>query len=130
MGVDTLGWQRRPSVDTQVNTGEGLVRVMTDAEGFRVGSGGRRFASDSILLIGDSFMEALQVEYEESLAGLIEDSLIGPQARRVAVRNAAVGGWNSPHYRIFARKQLETNAYGLLLVSILVGNDVVPSAPE
>ena len=125
MPVDTLGWQRRPNVDTEVNTGEGTVRVITDAEGFRVGSAGRKMANDSILLIGDSFMEALQVEYEESLAGLLEDSLLGPRGESVAVRNTGVGSWDPPHYRLLAQRRLAANAYDLVLVAVFLGNDVV-----
>lgn len=127
--VDSLGWAHELSADTEVNTGERTVRFLTDREGFRVGQSGRQVARDSILLIGDSFMAALQVEYEQSLPGLIEDSLRIGEERRVAVRNAGVGAWDPPHYLIFGRSRLTEHSYGLLLVSVYVGNDVVGAAP-
>jgi hypothetical protein len=68
---DTVGWEHRPNVQTTVNTGEGFVHFRTDAEGFRIGRAGRVEGDRQVLLIGDSFMEALQVEYEQSLAGLM-----------------------------------------------------------
>src|SRR5438093_849000 len=70
--ADTLGWTRRPNVNTTINTGERTVRVITDHDGFRVGGAGRVESKRRILLLGDSFMEALQVEYEQSLARLLE----------------------------------------------------------
>lgn len=48
-----------------------------------------------ILLLGDSFMEGLQVPFEGSLPYLLEQSL-GPQnGKRVEVLNAGVGGWGT-----------------------------------
>ncbi len=121
--VDSLGWRHATNLDTRVNTGERTVRMRTDVEGFRTGAGGRSVA-DSILLLGDSFMAALQVEHESSLAGLIEDSL-SVAGRSVAVRNTAVGAWDTPHYLLFGRSRLDRYRYPLLLVSVFVGNDVV-----
>ena len=125
MPVDTLGWKLRPNIDTRMNTGEREVRLLTDAEGFRVGERGRREAPDSILLIGDSFMEALQVEHEQSFAGLLEDSLAGPEGEGVTVRNTAVGSWDPPHYRLMAKRRLAEHRYDLVLVAVFVGNDLV-----
>lgn len=123
--ADSLGWHHASGLDTEVNTGERTVRFVTDSEGFRVGAEGRRTASDSILLIGDSFVAALQVEYEESLAGLIEDSISGASGTGVAVRNSGVGAWGPWHYLIFGRRRLAAHTYDLVLVSVFVGNDIV-----
>jgi hypothetical protein len=72
--ADTVGWLRRSNVDARVNTGEGTVRLITDHDGFRVGEERRR-TGVPVLLLGDSFMEALQVDHEQSLAGLLDISL-------------------------------------------------------
>src|SRR4051812_13500318 len=61
--ADTLGWTHLPNVNTTVNTGERAVHFRTDADGYRVARAGRReSANRTVLLLGDSFMEALQVE--------------------------------------------------------------------
>jgi hypothetical protein len=125
VGVDTLGWTHRDHVDTRVNTGERDVSFMTDEEGFRVGSKGRLVRSDSVLVIGDSFMAAMQVEFEHSLPGIIEDSLRGPGSEDVAVRNGGVDSWDPWHYGIFARRRLTQHAYGAVLIFIYTGNDIV-----
>jgi len=124
--VDTVGWRFRPNLDTKVNWGERTVRVYTDQDGFRVGRSGRVNAPPSrrVLLMGDSFMAALQVEYEQSLAGLFESDL------HVAVRNAGQAGWDPPQYYLGVREALTRDTFGLVVVSVYLGNDVVTSRPE
>lgn len=123
--VGGVGWERRGNLDTRINTGEREVRLLTDEEGFRVGASGRQVAEDSVLLIGDSFMAALQVEYEQSLAGLMEVRAAEDIGTGLAVRNTAVGAWDSSHYRILAGQRLSRFRYDLVLVAVFVGNDVV-----
>jgi len=124
--VDTLGWTHHADVNTTINTGERTVRVKTDRDGYRVGVGGRVEANKRILLLGDSFMEALQVEYEQSLAGLLETRLAQRLGEPVAVRNTGVGAWDPPQYLVAERRALAREAFDLVLVAIYLGNDVVP----
>ena len=122
--VDTLGWEHRPNVHTLVNTGERTVHFDTDADGFRVSHAGPVVANHRILLIGDSFMAAAQVEYDSSLAGLLERRLPGRLGKPVEVQNAAVTAWDPPQYYYRARRMLEHRQYDLALVSIFLGNDI------
>lgn len=124
--TDTLGWTHHPNVNTTVNTGERTVRFRTDGDRNRVGRSGPRQGDHTILLLGDSFMEALQVEYEESLAGLLEARLPPLLNRPVAVRNAAVGGWDPDQYLLYARRAIGREAVDLVLISLFVDNDVIP----
>jgi len=102
--VDTLGWAHRPNVHTTINTGERTVQFITDADGLRVGARGPINADTRILLLGDSFIEALQVEYENTVAGLLEARLPHLIGHPVAVRNAGVGDWGPPQYYLRARQ--------------------------
>jgi hypothetical protein len=124
--VDTLGWTHRPGVNTTINTGEGTVRLVTDRDGYRVGVTGRIEGEKRILLLGDSFMEALQVEYEQSLPGLLEARLAARLGQPVAVRNTGVGGWDPPQYLVAERRALARERFDLVLVAVYLGNDVVP----
>ena len=128
--VDTLGWVHRPDVNTTINTGEGTVRLVTDRDGYRVGPAGRVDGKKRILLLGDSFMEALQVEYEQSLAGLLEARLTQRLGEPVAVRNTGVGGWDPPQYLVAGRRALARERFDLVLVAVYLGNDVVPRRIE
>lgn len=125
MPVDTLGWVHRRNVSTTINTGERTVRVVTDSNGFRIARTGRSPGKKRILLLGDSFMEAFQVEYEQSLAGLLEARLPAGIGTSVAVINTAVGGWDPPQYLLRARALLRRQTFDLVLVFLYLGNDVV-----
>ena len=63
--VAGLGWNRAANLDTKVNFGgAGQVRLITDGEGNRIGANGKVQDPElRILALGDSFVEALQVEY-------------------------------------------------------------------
>lgn len=128
--ADTVGYLRNANVRARINTGERTVSVFTDAEGFRVGAAGRRDAPLTVLLLGDSFMEALQVEYEESLAGRIEERLAARVGTAVAVREAGVAGWDPNHYLLRARQLLPHEPYGLMVVALYAGNDLIRERVE
>lgn len=123
--ADTIGWLRRPNANTRINTGERTVSVITDRDGYRIGNAGRTEGAQQVLLIGDSFMEALQVEHEQTTAHLLQESLTARAGRVVAVRNAGVAGWGPSQYLIRARQLMGRDAFGLLVVAVFVGNDAV-----
>jgi lysophospholipase L1-like esterase len=124
VAADSLGWKHRPLVNTTVNTGERTVTFRTDSSGFRVARSGRRDTPRRVLLIGDSFMAALQVEYEQSLAGLLDASLAKLDVP-ASIDNAGVAGWDPPQYLIQLRRSLAARRYDLVVVCSFVGNDVV-----
>lgn len=123
--ADTVGWLRRPNVDASVNTGQGAVRLIADQDGFRVGPLGRTDGLP-VLFLGDSFIEALQVDYENSVTGLVEDGLEAAGGTSVAVRNAGIGGWSPSQYFLRARTLLPREDYRLVITAIFVGNDAQP----
>lgn len=127
---DTLGWTHRSNVMTQVNTGERTVRFVTDSQGFRVGHSGRVESSTRVLLIGDSFMEAVQVEYEQSVAGVLESRLSAALGFPVAVRNTAVGGWEPDQYLLQLQRALAHDSFSVALVALSLATDVVDSRRE
>jgi hypothetical protein len=123
--ADTVGWLRRPNISGEINTGERTVQLITDADGFRIGEHGRR-TGIPVLVLGDSFMEALQVSHEQSLAGLLESTVSRAIGQPVAMRNAGMGGWSPTQYLARARSVLPHEDYRLVITAIYVGND----APE
>jgi hypothetical protein len=124
--IDSLGWDHLANVNTRINTGERTVRLFTDKDGYRVGASGRVDAPTRVLLLGDSFTEALQVEYEQSVAGLLQADLGKMLGRPVAVRNAGVGGWDPAQYLIQARHSIPRERPALVIVQLFLGNDIVP----
>lgn len=123
--MDTVGYAHRPNVLTTVNSGDRTVTMHTDSSGFRVGAKGRPTGEYRVLLLGDSFVAAMQVEYEESLPGLIEQCFATRTGHTAAVWNAGVAGWDPPQYYVQARHTLPTARFDLVLVAVYLGNDVV-----
>jgi hypothetical protein len=123
--ADTLGYVRRPNAAVRINTGERTVSIVSDAQGYRVGANAEQPAPTKVLLLGDSFMEALQVEHEQTMAHQLEVELTKRLGRPVSVRNAGVTGWNPNHYLLRARQLMERDTFALVLVAIFVGNDAV-----
>lgn len=123
--MDTIGFGHRPNVRTTINTGERTVDLFTDRDGYRIGAGGRREAATRVLILGDSFMQALQVEYERSVAGRLESELLTRTGEQVAVRNAAVSDWQPSQYLLQLERSLAREHFTLVVVGFFVSNDVV-----
>ena len=135
---ELVGWDKRPNVDAHINTGGGEVRVVTDVEGNRVSETfqrgpcrtGEMTCGLPVLLLGDSFMEALQVEWDDSFAGMLEERLSQHAGMRIPVRNSGVSGWDPNHYLLRARSAFERDDYALVVTALFVGNDVVTHAMD
>ncbi len=123
--ADTVGWLHRPGVSTEINTGERTVSIHTDLDGFRVGEDGRVSEGAEVLILGDSFIEALQVEYEQSVSGFLQETLPALAGQPVAVRNAAVGGWDPDQYVLRAETLLAERSYALVITAVYLGNDII-----
>jgi hypothetical protein len=122
------GFRRCPDIDTRVNWGEAPVRLVTDADGYRIDDSSdrvKRKTDIAILTVGDSFLEALQVENEHTITRVIRDLLESRYAITVTADNASAGGWDPNHYRMEAIRALEKNRYDLGIVFFYVANDVV-----
>jgi lysophospholipase L1-like esterase len=123
--ADTVGWLHQPNVHVRINTGEGPVDVFTDSRGLRVGPDGPTSGERSVLVLGDSFMEALQVQHEETFSAVLEDRLTEDLGFPVTVRNAGVGGWGPEQYLLRATSLLEQEEFDVVVTGVYLGNDVV-----
>ena len=123
--ADTLGWRTIGNLATSINTGERTVSLFTDDQGFRTGKQGRPKGAKRVLVLGDSFMAALQVEYEHSVPGFLESRLPEHLGEPVEVWNAGVPGWEPSQYLLRAKAVLPSAPFDVVLISLYVGNDVV-----
>lgn len=124
--VADVGWRHAPNVDTTVNTGEGPVRLITDENGYRIGPDMPAPGTEDIriLALGDSFLEALQVEYEDTMMAQLADLLAQHTGQTVRIVNTGVGDWNPNHYRIEAENMLARESFDLALVFLYTANDL------
>ncbi len=121
---DGLGWRHSANVDTQINTGEREVHLLTDARGHRIGGTPSSGPLWRILALGDSFLAALQVEHESSFVHLIETGLEDALGVSGVVVNTGVGGWGPSQYLFEARNELAITHYDGVVVFVYLGNDI------
>jgi hypothetical protein len=125
--VEGLGWNRTPNLDTIVNFGgAGAVRLLTDGEGNRISAAGKVHSpAIRILALGDSFVEALQVEYEQTMTWLLQEAITQQTARPTEVVCAGVGGWRPNQYLLQSKTMLARSRFDLQLVFFYLENDLV-----
>jgi hypothetical protein len=130
MPLEHIGWRHTPNTDTRVNTGDREVRFRTDEQGFRIGATLPAPGDKTLVALGDSFVEALQVEYEDTMTSLLENRLTVRLGTSLRVLNAGVGGWDPNQYRIELERILGVRSVDGLIVFIYLGNDIVDSHVE
>jgi len=122
-----LGIRLAPNLDKTINTGEGNARLITDDKGYRI-SGDTQASSDiNILALGDSFLLALQVDYEETMTAILEKELSTALDKSSRIVNTGVGAYSPNHYLILAKNELKSNNYDMVLVFVYLGNDIIES---
>ncbi|MBE2196752.1 MAG: hypothetical protein IAE83_21455 [Anaerolinea sp.] len=122
---DGLGRVPAPNMDTRVNTGEGEVRYITNERGDRIGHESSGTASLRILALGDSFLQALQVNYEETMTARTESLLAMSLGKTVKIDNTGSANFDSPQYSILMQRRLAQEDYDMVLVFFYSGNDFV-----
>lgn len=125
--VDSLGWLHRPSIVTTINSGERNVTLATDRNALRIAPGTTRAPNArKVLILGDSFMEAVQVEHDSSTAGFLQTALRTSLADpTLETWNAGVGGWSPEQYRLRAEALLRDTHFSAALVAVYLGNDIM-----
>jgi hypothetical protein len=83
-----------------------------------------------ILVLGDSFMEALQVAFEDSFPSLVESGLRDKLNRNIEVINCAVSGWGQDDQLAYLRKNGRAFEPDLILVAMTLHNDVLDNLRE
>lgn len=126
---ETIGWRHVEDTNTQINTGEGTVHFVTDNNGYRINypaEGEKSTEPDiSIITIGDSFVEAVQVENRYTMQQVIQKMLSDKYGKRVNVINDGVGAWGPNQYLMEAKLALAKNKYDLGIIFLYTGNDIV-----
>lgn len=115
-----------PSFDGWVKTSEFTARVTINSLGLRGPErpyekppGVRR-----ILVLGDSFTEAAQVNADEGVVGRLESALNRRNSERYEVLNGGIGGWGTGQQLVYLREEGYRYGPDLALVLLYVGNDI------
>lgn len=125
---DGLGWERFSNIDIQLNPGgAGLVRFITDNDGYRIGIQDKKINNYdyNVLILGDSFLEAFQVEYEKTIPHILQSEIKIKKNASIKFYNTAVSGYNPNHYLIISKNFLKKQNVDLVLVFLYSANDLV-----
>lgn len=111
--------------DGWVKTSEFTSRVTISSLGLRGPE--RPYAkppgTSRVLVLGDSFVEAAQVQEREGIVGRLE-SMLGERGGSVEVLNAGVGGWGQHQQYLFLREEGHRYEPDTIVVQLYLGNDV------
>ncbi len=121
-----LGWHLEPDSRYTNENWEFSVQVTYNSKGWRDVEHNYKKPESvfRIVVLGDSFMEAYSVEFEESFARRLEGFLKDSGRRRVEVINLGVGGYGTlQEYLAFAEEGIRYRP-DLVLVGFYVANDV------
>ncbi|MFN8632273.1 MAG: SGNH/GDSL hydrolase family protein [Chloroflexota bacterium] len=77
-----------------------------------------------IVLLGDSFTEAVQVAEQDSTVSRLEASLNARGTGRYEVLNAGVGGWGTGQELVYLREEGYKLQPDLVVVLLYLGNDI------
>lgn len=83
-----------------------------------------------VLVLGDSFMEALQVPFEESFPSQLQRELGRASGRRIEVINASVSGWGTDDELKYLRSYGRRWKPDLVVVGVTLYNDVSDNLRE
>ncbi len=120
-----VGWHQTPNQDTTINTGERTVRLITDKDGFRIGADRQPEGEYRILAVGDSFVQALAVEYDQTMTALLGQYVTQELGEAVEVTTDGVSNWAPDVYLLEVERRLSQSDYDLVIVFIFMGNDLI-----
>lgn len=124
-----LGWRHPENIHVPAKPGSAIV-FRTDEHGYRVNAEGVQRSDTSghnILVLGDSFLEAVQVENRNSISQILQDTLNLLPGLNTRFYNSGVAGWSPNHYFLEGKRVLEETDLKIdqALVFLYTGNDVI-----
>lgn len=135
----SLSYRTRDGLNILRPSHEGVYRGVETAQLYQTNSFGMRDREHQlekpngtyrILLLGDSFMEALQVPFERSFAPRLESMLKRTTGRPTEVINAAVSGWGTDDELTYLKRYGQRFRPDLILVAMTMTNDVSDNLAE
>ena len=123
----TRGWALEPNARTLSKTEDYIVEVRTNSRGLRDREhdvrpqpGVRR-----IVVLGDSFMEAYQVDEDRALPRLLEKAF---DDSRVEVINLGVGGYGTLQELLFWEEEGRRYNPEVVILAVFLGNDLTDNS--
>jgi lysophospholipase L1-like esterase len=121
-----LGHFNEPNFDGWIKTSEFTTHVRIGPLGLRDPRGeyARPPETHRILLLGDSFTEAVQVDASQTVASRLETSLRGQSGRNVEVINAGVAGYGTGQEMLLLDEEGLRYQPQVVVLLVFLGNDI------
>ena len=123
-----ISWRHTANAHMVANTGDRDVEICTDSEGDRVACDAppRAECAKRILVVGDSYVEALAVPFEETVWQRIETDT------GACTSVAGVSGYRLSQYLTSERERLGAPGahFDLVILAFYVGNDITDDAEK
>lgn len=122
------GYAYRPNIEWE-HSSEGRARIRTNSFGFRDDEWAIDKPSDTvrIAVLGDSFVEALQVDEEERFTELMQAKLTEAglfRGRRIEVMNFGISGYGTAQELQTWRHEVRQFQPDFVILSVLTANDI------
>lgn len=127
-----FGWRGRPHFETIVATDDYYHSLKLNSVGMHDGEHSRSKPTNTyrILMLGDSFIRAHQVQEEETSHQVLEDLLNGTQhSQRFEVISAGVDAWGTGQELLYYRSEGRLYKPDLVLLVFYIGNDITDNLP-
>jgi len=120
---EVLGHRHNSNVLSHINTGERTVVVKTDEFGHRVGNQTNEQSAFDILAVGDSFLAAIQVEYDDIMTSRLEKTLSEKLGFPVSITNAGVGAYDLNQYNLVIEREFKRKEYDYVILFFYMEDD-------
>lgn len=130
MGDPRVGYRLQPGASTRFRTAEFDTTIAINASGVRDTQeiGPKRPGEHRTVLLGDSIVMAVQVDFEETFGEVLEARLNEAGHRQHRVINAGIQGYGPVQYLLFFRHVAAAFEPDLVVVTLYVGNDAEEAA--
>jgi len=123
------GWRGKANFTTTVATGNYVHDLALNGAGMHDSDHALTKSAKTlrIIMLGDSFVQAIQVKETETSHQVLED-LLKPR-QQIEVISAGVGGWGTGQQLLYYRNQGRAYQPDLVLLMLYMGNDVKDNLP-
>lgn len=125
------GWRGKPYYQTTVATEDYIHDLTLNSRGMHDTDHSFDNPDDRyrILMLGDSFVQAVQVREAETAHQVLESLLNEQVTQTVELISAGVGGWGTGQQLMYYRTEGHLYQPDLLLLMVYMGNDVKDNLP-
>jgi hypothetical protein len=122
-----MAWHK-PNLDVILKTSEYNVRFKTNSIGLRDNRelNKKSVNEKNIVVLGDSFIQAAQVDLEKTMCFILENKLNSLNSdKKYRIINLGISGSDPSYQRLFLEKNLYKFEPDVLLLFTYIGNDII-----